>query len=142
MQIKPEDRPEDAKTASRVPQGIARSPDRFDTLSSDSAWFLIARLENQAVGLSVCTRVPKLDDRTGFLYLDEIHDLSGHRRQGIGTALMHSVARLAETLGFAGIRLLTEASNRAAQALYDSLGGRRTETLLYQIPVVRRDSSL
>jgi len=141
-QIEAEDHPSDIEAALHAPEGMARSLDCFDALSCDSAWFLIARLGDCPVGLAVCTRIPKLDDRIGFLYLDEIHALSEHRRQGIGTALMRSVADLAKTLGLAGVRLLTEPDNRAAQDLYNSLGGQRSKTLLYQIPVVPRDSSL
>jgi len=137
--IEAEDRPEDPEAAARAPRSVAESLSRYDALASDSAWFLLAYSDDRAAGLAVLTRVPKLDGRVGFLYLDELHVLAEHRRRGIGTALIGSAVGLARELGLAGIRLLTRPDNVAARALYESLGFHGSETLLYQIRVDRED---
>lgn len=139
--IEAEDRPDDPTAAARAPQGMAESLRRYDALSSDSAWFLIAYLDRRPAGLAVLIRIPKLDGRVGFLYLDELHVLAEHRRRGIGTALLRSAIDLAAELGLAGVRLLARPDNHAARALYESVGCRRSETLLYQLPVERKDPS-
>jgi len=139
--IEAEDRPEDPEATDRAPRGMAESLSRYDALASDSVWFLLAYTVDQAVGLVVLTRVPKLDRRVGFLYLDELHVLAEHRRRGIGTALTRSAVGLTRGLGLAGIRLLTRPNNEAARALYESLGFRQSETLLYQLSVERDEPS-
>ena len=137
--IEAEDHPDDAQAAARAPSGMAESLLRYDALSSDSVWFLIAYRGDRPAGLTVLTRVPKLDERAGFLYLDELHVLAEHRRRGIGRVLVQSAVDLAHELGLAGIRLLTRPKNRPARALYESLGFRSSETLLYQFRVDRHD---
>jgi ribosomal protein S18 acetylase RimI-like enzyme len=137
--IEAEDRPEDPEAAARAPSGMAESLSRYDALASDSVWFLLAYSDDRAAGLAVLTRIPKLDGRVGFLYLDELHVLAEHRRRGIGTALIGSAVGLARELDLAGIRLLTRSDNEAARALYESLGFHGSETLLYQVRVDRED---
>ena len=67
--IEAEDHPNDAQAATQAPSGMAESLSRYDALSADSAWFMIAYRSDQPAGLAVLTRVPKLDERTGFLYV-------------------------------------------------------------------------
>jgi ribosomal protein S18 acetylase RimI-like enzyme len=136
-----EDDPGDARPAGRAPSARAEGLLRHDALSSDSIWFLIAYRGDRPAGLAVLTRVPKLDERAGFLHIDELHVLTEYRRQGVGGALMRSVVDLVRELGLAGVRLLTRPDNRAAQLFYESLGFHRSETLLYQLRVERHDPS-
>jgi len=112
--------------------GVRESLARFDALSSDSAWFLLALSRGKPVGYAAFVRIPKLDQRIGFLYLDELHVLSGYRRCGVGTALMKRGVALVRDLGLAGIRLLTRPKNAAAQRFYEYLGFSRSESILYE----------
>jgi len=139
--IEAEDHPDDPQASAHAQHGMAKSLSHYDALSSDSAWLLIAYHNAGPAGLAVLARVPKLDKRAGFLYLDELHVLAEHRRRGIGGALMRAAIDLARELGLAGIRVLTRPDNRPARALYESLGGQRSEALLYQFRVERHDSS-
>jgi len=139
--IEAEDHPDDPGVAERAPAGLAKSLDRYDALSSDSVWFLIAYVADRPAGLAVLTRVPKLDERVGFLYLDELHVLAEDRRRGVGRALLAAAADLVAELGLAGIRLLTRPDNRPARSLYESSGFHGGETMLYQIRVEPREVS-
>jgi ribosomal protein S18 acetylase RimI-like enzyme len=139
--IEAEDHPDDPRVAERAPAAAARSLAQHDALASDSVWFLIAYTADRPAGLAILTRVPKLDARTGLLYLDELHVLAEYRRRGVGRALLAAAVDLADELGLAGIRLLTRPDNRPARALYDSFGFRGSETLLYQIRVEPRKPS-
>ncbi len=138
-QIEVEDHPEDPEAGARAPAGMAASLAHHDALSSDSAWFLIAYANDRPVGLAILTRIPKLDDRVGFLYLDELHVLAPFRRRGIGRSLLRACIDLAEDAGLAGLRLLTRPDNRPAQALYEALGFRSSESLLYERRVDREE---
>ncbi len=139
--IEAEDHPDDPEAGARAPREMAESLSRYDALSSDSVWLLLAYRRGRPAGLAILTRVPKLDRRVGFLYLDELHVLAEHRCRGIGRALMRSAVDLAREQGLAGIRLLSRPDNRPARALYESLGCRASETLLYQLRVERPDPS-
>ena len=138
-QIEAEEHRDNPQAAAHARRGMTESLSRYDALSADSVWFLLAYSAGQAVGLAVLARIPKLDERVGFLYLDELHVLAEHRRRGIGRALVQSAADLVGEVGLAGIRLLTRPDNLPARAFYESLGFQRSETLLYQVRVDRRD---
>jgi ribosomal protein S18 acetylase RimI-like enzyme len=128
---------EDALAEGRKPDsapdaGVRESLARYDALSSDSAWFLLALSRGEPVGYAAFVRIPKLDRRVGFLYLDELHVLSGYRRCGVGTALMQRGVALGRDLGLAGIRLLTRSKNVVAQRFYGHLGFSKSESILYE----------
>ena len=118
-------------------EGLLRSLDHFDTLESDCVWLLIAFDDDQPAGLAVLTRIPKLDTRLGFLYLDELHVISQYRRRGIGKALLAKCIDLVQDLGLAGLRLLARIDNEPARRLYEGMGFRGSETMLYQFRVDR-----
>ena len=134
-QIEGEDHPENPRAAEQAPAGKHRSLLHYDALGSDSAWFLIAFSEGQPVGLAILIRIPKLDERCGVLYLDELHVLEPWRRHGIGKALMERAIALTREVGLAALRLLTREENAPARALYESMGMTSGKSLLYQLRV-------
>ena len=139
LQVVAEDHPEDATVAINVPGGPRKSLHHFDALKSDCVWLLIAFLEDHPAGLAILTRIPKLDARLGFLYLDELHVIREYRRQGVGRSLLSRCITLAQELGLAGIRLLARIDNEPARRLYESMGFNSNETRLYQYRVVPAD---
>ena len=118
--------------ALRASEGIRQSLCHFDALNSDCVWFLIVFNDDQPAGLAILTRIPKLDTRLGFLYLDELHVLREYRRRGIGKILLARCIKLAHELGLAGIRLLARIDSEPARRLYESVGFRGSETILCQ----------
>jgi len=91
-------------------------------LTGDGAWVLLARVDGEPAGYALTCRVPKLDQRLGFLFVDELYVLREHRRRGVATALMREVQTLAQELGLAGVRLLVRTENAPARRLYQRLG--------------------
>ncbi|MBU1049255.1 GNAT family N-acetyltransferase [Candidatus Bipolaricaulota bacterium] len=140
--IAAEDHPERLDMAENASEGMYLSLGHFDMLASDCAWVLIALDGDQPAGLAVLSRIPKLDSRLGFLYLDELHVLPKYRRQGIGRALLARSISLTRDLGLAGIRLLSRIDNEPARQLYESMGFIGSGTMLYQIRFDRRDAQL
>lgn len=119
-------------TIDKASEGVRQSLRHFDAVNSDCVWFLIAFFGNQPAGLAILTRIPKLDQRLGFLYLDELYVIQKFRRHGMGKALLQRCTLLAQELGLAGIRLLARAGNEPACRLYESEGFQGNETMLYQ----------
>lgn len=130
--IEAEDHHDDPMAAQNAPEGMRQSLGHFDWLNSDCVWLLIAFYRDRPVGLAILTRIPKLDSRLGFLYLDELHVIGEYRRQGIGRQLLTHCIKLTEELGLAGIRLLARIDNEPAGRLYESVGFRGNETMIYQ----------
>jgi ribosomal protein S18 acetylase RimI-like enzyme len=102
-------------------------------LADTSTWCLLAmRADAGVVGIAVAVRIPKLDSRAGFLFIDELHVRMSWRRQGVGSALVEHALSLARRLDLAGIRLLARPENAVARAFYESLGFSGFSSILYQ----------
>ena len=86
-------------------------------LTSDSFWLLLATVEGQAVGCASLVRIPKLDHRHGFLFVDELYVSHEFRRRGVATNLLQAAQELAKRERCTGIRLLVRPGNLAARAL-------------------------
>jgi len=130
-QIEAEDAPDDPAAAG-APAAVRRSVRVFDPFDARTVWILLAIAGDRPVGLAVLVRIPKLDDRVGFLYLDEIHVLAPWRRRGIGTRLIGRALEIAASNCLAGIRLLARPENAAARASYERWGFTASESLLYE----------
>jgi ribosomal protein S18 acetylase RimI-like enzyme len=117
-----EERPGDGEAEGRAIREWKQSLAAFDYLDSDSFWLFASEAEGRYVGYAAAARIPKADARIGFLYIDELHVLSGYRRQGHATRLLEMAVVHAMNLGLGGIRLLVEPENAAARHLYNKLG--------------------
>lgn len=137
--IATQNHPDQPGIANNASQGLHLSLQHFNVLASDCAWVFIAFADDQPAGLAVLTRIPKLDPRRGFLYLDELHVITKYRRQGIGKALMTTCIDFTRNLGLAGLRLLARLNNDPARHLYEAMGFTGNETMLYQLRVDRGD---
>jgi ribosomal protein S18 acetylase RimI-like enzyme len=67
---------------------------------------------------------------TSMLYLKEIFVAPTFRRQGIATALMANIARIARAKKCPRVGWTVAKQNRAAQALYDRLGAQQADWLV------------
>ncbi|MBU0596093.1 GNAT family N-acetyltransferase [Candidatus Bipolaricaulota bacterium] len=138
--IETEDHPDGREHIESAPAAARRSLEQYDILSSDAVWCLIATVGDDAAALATLTRIPKLDDRLGFLYLDELHVLQPWRQRDVGRALLRRAIELARELGLAGVRLLTRRENELARALYESIGSRGDDTVFYQLTLDRENA--
>jgi len=120
-------------------EGLRKSMSHFDVIQSDSHWLLLAFVDDQPAGLALLVRIPKLDSRLGFLYLDELHVLHRYRRQGVGKALLAHCIQQTQELGLAGIHLLARIDNEPASRLYESMGFLGSETTFYELGVAPVD---
>ena len=138
--IEAEENPEYPRAEARASTDVRQSLEHFDVLSSDSTWCLLAFVNEEPVGLALLTRIPKLDGRIGFLYVDELQVLGPWRRLGIGRALLERSTALSHELGLAGVRLLARIDNAPARSLYEQFGFHGGETMLYQYLLDRENA--
>ncbi|MFZ1042061.1 MAG: GNAT family N-acetyltransferase [Anaerolineales bacterium] len=84
----------------------------------------VAFLENQAVGFLTANRLQRFDKRGAEVLLYEIGVREDARQKGIGKALIREVKLWAKEAGADEVWVLTNRSNTAAVALYQSMGGK------------------
>jgi ribosomal protein S18 acetylase RimI-like enzyme len=130
--IEREESPDNQRGNQYAEEGLRRSIKSHNIAKSDACWILLASVQEQPVGMAMFVRIPKLDHRIGFLYLDELHVLKEYRRYGVGTVIMTKAFELAKELGLAGIRLLTRSTNINAQRFYERLGFTSCPSILYE----------
>jgi ribosomal protein S18 acetylase RimI-like enzyme len=65
---------------------------------------------------------PELANGTTRGYVQALEVSSGHRRQGVGVALMRHLEDSAREQGFSSLALMMEPDNRVALELYERLG--------------------
>jgi len=107
----------DAGTEWDAPQG-----EKF--LKDASSALFVAFIKDQAVGFLTANRLQRFDQRGAEVLLYEIGVHDDFRRRGIGKALIVKVKRWAKEAGADEVWVLTNRSNTAAVALYESLGGK------------------
>lgn len=117
-----ESNPQDPSAPDVAEAGFRQSLTRYDLIGSNASWLLLARVSTHLAGYLTAVRIPKLDSRNGFVFVDELHVLKAYRRRGVATCLLEAADDLARQAGCAGVRLLVRPSNAAARALYQHLG--------------------
>jgi ribosomal protein S18 acetylase RimI-like enzyme len=97
-------------------------------LDADDAAILVAHEDDAILGYVYAAIEPmswkELRDRCGYVH-DVIVD-SGHRRQGVASALMNEAFDWLKSEGAPRVVLGTASANEAAQRLFAQLGFRRT----------------
>jgi GNAT superfamily N-acetyltransferase len=97
---------------------VDESLQNFDCFASDSFWTYWARADGALVGYATVVRIPKLDRRKLFLFVDELFVLKRYRRSGIASLLLQSIVALGKSLNAEGVRLIVNTDNGTARALY------------------------
>lgn len=104
-----------------------------DRLRRKDAVIFLAQQDGQALGfVQLYPAFSSTAGRPGRSWLlNDLYVVPEARGRGVGRALMERARRLGEETGARSIELATEADNRTAQALYESLGYRRDEVWVY-----------
>jgi GNAT superfamily N-acetyltransferase len=87
------------------------------TLLHSAPWRIPALMRHLRATAAIAPYPPR-----GVLYVDALATDAGHRRRGVGRALLAEADRLAAAAGLAGVALDTGIENRAARALYERSG--------------------
>jgi aminoglycoside 3-N-acetyltransferase I len=103
-------------------------------LGSDSFIALVARQEERVVGGLAAYVLHKFEQERSEIYIYDLAVLASHRRQGVATALIRALQRIAAQRGAWVIFVQADPPDAPAIALYEKLGVRE-EVLHFDIPV-------
>jgi aminoglycoside 3-N-acetyltransferase I len=93
-------------------------------LASDHVIALATLKDDAVVGGLVAYQLDKFEQERREIYLYDLAVLEGHRRQGIATALIHELKRIAASRGAYVIFVQADLGDDPAIALYTKLGAR------------------
>ena len=84
---------------------------------------LVAESSGTVVGTVDCALLPNLTrGARPFMLIENVVVTAGHRRAGVGAALLRAAVALAREAGCYKIQLLSRTERRAAHAFYESRG--------------------
>ncbi len=96
-----------------------------ELLGDPRTLFLVAFEDERPVGFVLAYELIRRHGDPSKLFVYEVDVAEGYRRHGVASALMLELARLARERGIRAGWVLTDRSNEAAMALYESVGGLR-----------------
>jgi ribosomal protein S18 acetylase RimI-like enzyme len=111
---------------------------RADEFLADPRHHLAVAVEDGlVVGFVSAVHYVHPDKPNPELWINEIGVAATHRRQGLGTRLLHTVFALARELGCAEAWVLTDRANTAAMRLYAAAGNPQppTDHVMFTIPL-------
>jgi ribosomal protein S18 acetylase RimI-like enzyme len=100
-------------------------PRASELLADPRTLFLVAFDHERPVGFVLAYELLRRHGDPSKLFVYEVDVAEEYRRRGIGAALMRELARLARERSIRHGWVLTDRSNEAAMALYESVGGVR-----------------
>ena len=96
-------------------------------------WVLLAKMEEFVVGSIVLNVTFPAYELTRALYIRDLYVAAAARRSGIGRMLVNAAARLTYAKGYSALDWTTEATNTAAQKMYESCGARLLPRIYYRL---------
>lgn len=94
---------------------------------------LIALQDGQIVGSVVMNVTFPAYELTRALYIRGLYVSASARRGGVGRAMVNAAARLTYAEGYSALDWTTEATNDAAQSMYESCGARLLARFYYRL---------
>ena len=99
--------------------------------ASRAGQLLTVAVEGGVVVGQVQAMVQRHVDGGSQLYIDNLGVSPSHQRRGIARALVEDAVAWSKEFGCEQVWIVTEPDNEAANALYSSLGARRSTVMLY-----------
>jgi ribosomal protein S18 acetylase RimI-like enzyme len=94
-----------------------------------SAYLILA--DEEVAGYLLLTSCFSLEQQGKFILLDELYIREQFRRRGLARSAVEFAETVSRKMGIKSLRLEVIRKNKAAQALYDSMGFQREERYLY-----------
>jgi aminoglycoside 3-N-acetyltransferase I len=114
-----------------VVRALADEEPRVGLLADEATIFLAAFQADDPVGFVFGYELPRRHGVPSMLLIYELWVSEAQRRQGIARRLMTELERIARARGIGEGFVLTQPRNRAANALYESLGGERSDVVMW-----------
>ena len=110
---------------------LAEREPQVGLLADEATIFLAAFQGDQPIGFVFGYELPRRHGGRSIRFIYELEVNEDSRRQGIATRLMTELERVARSRGIASGFVLTEPDNVAANTLYKSFGGERSDTVMW-----------
>jgi aminoglycoside 3-N-acetyltransferase I len=114
-----------------VVRALAEREPQVGLLGDEGTIFLAAFQGALPVGFVFGYELPRRHGAPSTLFIYELEVNEAWRRQGIATRLMAELERIARSRGVTEGFVLTEPDNGAANTLYESLGGQRSDAVMW-----------
>lgn len=114
-----------------VVRQLAEREPQVGLLTDEATIFLAAFQDDRPVGFVFGYELPRRHGDPSILFIYELEVDEARRRQGIATRLMTELERIARARGIVEGFVLTEPDNAAANTLYESLGGERSDAVMW-----------
>jgi aminoglycoside 3-N-acetyltransferase I len=113
---------------------LAESTPQTALLVDDRTIFLAAFDGDEPVGFVFGYDLPRRHGAASILFVYEVDVAPAYRRRGIAKRLLTELLRIGAARGAVEGFVLTEPENLAANALYASVGGVRSDVVMWDIP--------
>ena len=110
---------------------LAEREPQVGLLADEATIFLAAFDGTEPIGFVFGYELPRRHGAPSILFIYELEVNDEYRRQGIATRLMTGLEQIAHSRGIAEGFVLTEPENAAANTLYESLGGERSDAVMW-----------
>jgi aminoglycoside 3-N-acetyltransferase I len=114
-----------------VVRKLAEGAAHLALLADEHTIVLAAFQGKQPIGFVYGYELLRMDGAPSMLFVYELDVDEAYRRRGIATSLMTELVEIARSRGIAEGFVLTEPENAAANTLYESLGGERSEVVMW-----------
>jgi aminoglycoside 3-N-acetyltransferase I len=114
-----------------VVRNLAEREPQVGLLGDEATIFLAAFDGTEPIGFVFGYELPRRHGAPSILFIYELEVNDEYRRQGIATRLMTGLEQIARSRGIAEGFVLTEPDNAAANTLYESLGGERSDAVMW-----------
>jgi aminoglycoside 3-N-acetyltransferase I len=114
-----------------VVRTLAEHEPQVGLLADEATIFLAAFDGNEPIGFVFGYELPRRHGVPSMLFIYELEVDEAYRRQGIATRLMSELEQIARARGIGEAFVLAEPDNEAANVLYESLGGERSDTVMW-----------
>jgi ribosomal protein S18 acetylase RimI-like enzyme len=92
---------------------------------------VVAITNNQVIGFASAVHYIHPDKPTE-LWINEVSVASEHQNKGVAKAILKELFELGKSLGCVNAWVLTDSDNLPANKLYQSAGGEKSETVMYE----------
>lgn len=114
-----------------VVRSLATSEPQTELLADDQTIFLAAFQGDAPIGFVFGYELPRRHGNPSILFVYEVEVRASCRGQGVATKLFLELERIARSRGIREAFVLTEPDNDPANRLYESLGGARVDSVMW-----------
>ena len=112
-----------------IVERLATREPRTALLQDPRTVFLVAFDDDEPIGFVLAYELPRRHGLNVTLIVYEVEVDDAHRRRGIATQLLRELEQIARRRGVEEAFVLTETDNLAANRLYESMGGTRSDVV-------------